>query len=355
MIEQLDLFEVTEVEDPSEPEPSTFLSEIIENILVMVIDEVLPVIVSETAKCKPKIYSCNKCGKSFAQHLSSKKHMKSCRGFIKVSKSVICNICKKSFSENWSLRRHIGSVHANKEPREDYHCDECDIKFCSKQKMEHHNQRKHGHNPRSDVGSYSKCHSVGCEFKHRKLAVLKAHVTRAHGVKDRVCSICPFKCHSKNGMSNHMKCVHVVSSSTEADNNEMARDDTIEPEETDVGGFENLELNLSAGPLVGNAGVMKSIAEMEETVVLKNFDLNENADAEENNTVLTDVTGGMGSTEVEVNFENIVTAKTLKLGRFDVGDLEKDETLGDYVLLNIQDMNIEADTAVERVIDFDNM
>ena len=107
MIEQL---EVVKVEHPSEPEPelTSLFSEIIENILEAVVEISSSVMVSKTAKSKPKIHLCSKCGKCFSQYLSSKKHMKSCSGFNKVRRSVICTLCKKSYYENWNLKETHG-------------------------------------------------------------------------------------------------------------------------------------------------------------------------------------------------------------------------------------------------------
>ena len=332
-------------EFPKMKAPMDFISETIENLLTSVVLECYP----KSSYQKPKIHSCNKCGKTFAQYKSSKKHLLSCSGLDKLLKIVTCSICKKGFSDKRSLQRHVKVIHAEKPAKESYNCAECDISFCSKQKMQLHNSAKH-----ENIASLShlrgdadkSCPVNGCDFYHSKLSFLKAHMTRFHSVKVKInCSICPFKCYSKSGMVKHQKATHVVSS------RELAPSDC---EMRPIAGNEHENMGIDSNNIENtghhrNTGISEdeTMMEKETHAVFESGRVIDSSGMFENSGMF----GNIGLFENNELFENIDYIEGADDTNVNI-DLVNSDDLGDYILKNHLG---KVDNFTENIVEFDNM
>ena len=336
--------------------PMDLISETIDNLLTSVVVECNP----KSSYKKPKIHSCNKCGKTFAQYKSSQKHKQSCSGLDKLLKVVTCSICKKGFSDKRSLQRHVKAIHAEKPAKVSYNCAECDISFCSKQKMQLHNSAKHGNiaplsHLRGDADQ--SCPVNGCDFYHSKLSFLKAHMTRFHSVKVKInCSICPFKCYSKSGMVKHQKATHMVSSSELApsdsemrpiagsehenvgiDSNNIEntghhRNTGISEEETMM--EKDTHTVIESSRVIDSSGMFESSGMFGNSELCENNELFENNKLFENNELFENIDYIEGADDTNVNI-----------------DVNSDD-LGDYILKNHLG---KVDNFTANIIEFDNM
>ena len=163
--------------------------------------------VVENIKVKPKIFSCQTCGKLFSQFQSATKHCT-----VKMANlSANCPMCGKAIKEKRNMKRHIKthtvkSVVLRKKgiPK----CDGCGKVFSSNQKLDEHMVRKHGlQKPNSKNTEVIKC--TECTFSHVNRSVLKAHFSKAHAQDvRRNCDHCDYYCLSDSGMRKHIKKAH---------------------------------------------------------------------------------------------------------------------------------------------------
>ena len=122
-------------------EANNVVKNVIEGILDLVFDQNEHVVENISKILKPKLFSCKKCGKKFAQALSAKKH---CTVQKMSSVHEDCPTCKKRVMKK-NLKRHM-EVHSKAKTdvqlRHDkntkHHCNLCDIDMSSKHKLKEH-------------------------------------------------------------------------------------------------------------------------------------------------------------------------------------------------------------------------
>ena len=84
----------------------------------------------------PPKFTCDKCGKSFANKNQLTQHIQSKHENMR----YVCDICNRSFSWEKDLRRHVKQVH---EDNVQYNCEKCDKSFHYKVNLSRHIQHVH--------------------------------------------------------------------------------------------------------------------------------------------------------------------------------------------------------------------
>ena len=199
-------------------EPELNISDICTSLMKQIMDDVVGLAWEKITSPKdiqkvaymPKKYKCPKCGKEFAQFLSSLKHCNKKKG---LDEGAFCPICGKKLALKRNLRRHIKEVHeGSKEKPVKNHgephkpkCGLCGKVYSSKNKLVEHLHNKHGVARKG--GPKIKCSK--CDFEHASHSRIKAHMTLKHSSSfDFECSFCDAKFKSKGGREKHTRIVH---------------------------------------------------------------------------------------------------------------------------------------------------
>ena len=164
----------------------------------------------DKAQKKPKLYSCPKCKKLFAQFPSAKKH---CEG-ERANKSFICSNCNKAIDKkNW--RRHVRDCGKPKKQRLTinnpvFKCQNCNKVLSSKQRLSSHMVKVHDVDLGESlpvVAELSQCDK--CDFSHRSKNVVRGHMTKVHPSGEMIsCKECEYQCRSDSGLKKHYRKVH---------------------------------------------------------------------------------------------------------------------------------------------------
>ena len=137
-----------------------------------------------------KLFSCQKCGKSFVFPKWLLNHIKKdcCRKVIKLK---CCPICNKPIKSNY-FNNHM-KIHSTRMIK----CDECNCSFKSESTLAAHKRGVHVHRPNVLV----KCSECTKVFSNDR--VLKQHITKSHGEKNLSCDMCKAMFTTTNGLRKH--------------------------------------------------------------------------------------------------------------------------------------------------------
>ena len=139
-----------------------------------------------------KPYSCEHCGKNFAQHGTLRYHLK----FVHdKEKSFACTKCPMTFKYGVSLQRHMHQQH-EKNPEKKYTCNLCNKSFLMSVSLNTH-RRRH------TVERKHQCKVCGKAFLES--SALSRHIMTHTGEKPFECHLCGFRCNQKYNLRLHIK------------------------------------------------------------------------------------------------------------------------------------------------------
>ncbi|XP_069085997.1 fez family zinc finger protein 1 [Pleurodeles waltl] len=139
------------------------------------------------AACKPKVFTCEVCGKVFNAHYNLTRHMPVHTG----ARPFVCKVCGKGFRQASTLCRHK-IIHTQEKPHK---CNQCGKAFNRSSTLNTHTRIHAGYKP-------FVCEFCGKGF-HQK-GNYKNHKLTHSGEKQFKCSICSKAFHQVYNLTFHM-------------------------------------------------------------------------------------------------------------------------------------------------------